>query len=68
MLFTFDLRVAEELARLGMQEDRVVRDAVVLEDLLQFRPDRIVLLFVFFLGAGVDRHDEGFAGFHNLLV
>ena len=68
LLFTLDFGVAEELARLGMQEDRVVRDAVALEDLLQFRPDRIVLLFVFSLGAGVDRHDEGLADFHDLLV
>ena len=68
LLFALDFGVAEELARLGVQEDRVVRDAVALEDLLQFRPDRIVLLFVFSLGAGVDRHDEGLADFHDLLV
>lgn len=68
LFFTFDLRIAKELPRLGVQEDRVTRDAVVLEDLLQFRPDRIVAPFVFLFGAGVDRHNEGFADFHELSV
>ena len=68
LLFAFDLRVAEELSRFGLQEDRVVRHTVVFEDLLQLRPDRIVAVFVFLLDAGVDRHNEGFADFHDLLV
>ena len=67
LFLAFDFGVAEELARLGMQEDRVVRNAVVFEDLLEFRPDRIVALFVFLLGAGVDRHEERFADFHQRL-
>jgi hypothetical protein len=68
LLLAFDFGVAEELARFGMQEDRAVRDAVVFEHFLQLRLDRTVAFFVFLFGAGVDRHDEGFANFHELLA
>ena len=68
LLFALDFGVAEELARLGVQEDRIVRDTVIFEHLLQFRPNRIVALLLFLFGAGVDRPDEGFADFHDLLV
>ena len=34
LLFAFDFGVAEELSRFRVQENRVVRDAVVFEDLL----------------------------------
>ena len=36
---------AEQLSRFRMQENRVVRKPVALEDFLQLRPDRIVALF-----------------------
>jgi hypothetical protein len=41
-----DFGVAKELARFRMQEDRVARNPVVLEDLLQFQPDRTMVFFV----------------------
>jgi hypothetical protein len=41
---------------------------VVFEHLLQLGPDRVVAFLVFLFGVGVDRHDEGFADFHDLLV
>ena len=63
----FDFGRAEEL-RFEVQEDRIVRDTVIFEHLLQFRPNRIVALLLFLFGAGVDRPDEGFADFHDLLV
>jgi hypothetical protein len=49
------LRIAEELARLLVQEDGVFRDAVFFEHLLQLGPDRAVAVFVFLFGAGMDR-------------
>jgi hypothetical protein len=64
----FDFGVAEELAHFRVQEDGVVRDAVVFEHLFQLRPDRVVAFFVFMFGAGVDRHDESFADFHGALI
>ena len=65
LLLALDLGIAEELSRLGVDEDRVVRHAVVFEDLLQLRSDRTVPLLVFLFGAGMNRHDEGFAAFHD---
>ena len=65
LFLAFDFGVAEKLACFGVQVDRVVRDAVVFEHFLQFRPDRTVALFVFVFGAGVDRHNESFADFHK---
>ena len=40
-----DFGVGEELMRVGVKEDRVVADAVRLEDSLQFGPDRRVPRF-----------------------
>ena len=68
LFFALDFGVAEELARFLVQEDRVVRDAVVFEHLLQLWPDRIVALFVFLFGAGIDRHYKSFADFYSWQV
>lgn len=68
LLYALDFGVAEELARFGVQKNRVVRDAVVLEDFFQFRPDRIVAFFLFVFGTCVIRHDKSFADFHGVLA
>ena len=58
MFLAFDLRVAEKLVSLGVQEDRVVQDAVAFEHLLQLGPDWIVPLVAFRVGAGMNGQDE----------
>jgi hypothetical protein len=42
--------------------------SVVFEDFFQLGPDRLVAFFVFLFGAGIDRHDEGFADFRGALL
>lgn len=59
--FILNFRVGEELARLGMEKDAVVADAVLFQHRFQTRPNGAVPPLVLELLAGVDGHDEGLA-------
>jgi len=59
--FAFDLGIAEKHARLGIEVDRIIMDAVLLQHGQNLRPDRAMPLFVFGVKTRIDEHDQGFA-------
>ena len=60
-LFRFDLGVREEPAGFTVEKDRIGAHAVLSQNVLQLRPDRVVSAFIFFLMAGFQSHQERFA-------
>src|SRR3954470_5773960 len=60
-LFALDLRVGEQVAGGGVEEDRIASDAVGEEGLLELSPDGLVAALVLVLAARVDGHAEGLA-------
>lgn len=65
-LFALDFGIAEEVVGFGIEVDRVVRDAVLAQSSLEFRPNRIVAASVFLRRTGLDFKEKSFADFHGL--
>src|SRR5258705_9719289 len=63
-LLALDLRVREQIAGGGVEEDRIAAHAVADERVLQLAPDRVVPALVFGVLPGVHGHAEGLADRH----